>query len=238
MDDPIDCGCVIHGDLYSWDYVVRLHNMICRHIDRPVRFHVFTEPERPVPPSMIRHDLHTWPGVSGRKRGWWYKMQMFDPRHQLSRFLYLDLDVVIVGSLSWILDLDASYFWTVRDFRWLWRPSWQVANTSLMYWDNSLWPEVWQNFSSRDINTVVKQWPGDQDYITNVMGGTNMKFVEQGRVQSWRWQILDGGMDFSTRSYRRPGAGAVIMPGVSIIAFHGTPKPHEVKDSGIIDHWK
>lgn len=238
MDDPIDCGCVIHGDLYSWDYVIRLRNMICRHMDRPVRFHVFTEPDRPVPPPMIRHDLRTWPGVSGRKRGWWYKMQMFDPRHQLDRFLYLDLDVVVVRSLNWILDLDPRYFWTVRDFRWLWRPSWQGANTSVMYWDASRWSEIWQDFAARDINTIVKQWSGDQDYITHVMGAGKMKFVDESLVQSWRWQIQDGGLDFRTRTYRRPGAGSVITPAVSVIVFHGAPKPHEIRDETIQNFWK
>ena len=237
MDEAIDCGCVIHGDLYSWDYVVRLRNMICRYMDRPVKFHVFTEPERSVPSDMIRHDLRVWPGISGRRRAWWYKMQMFDPRHQLGPFLYMDLDVVIVRSLSWILDLDTRYFWSVRDFRRLWRPTWQVANTSLMYWDASQWSEIWQDFAARDINTTVKQWPGDQDYITHIVGANRLKFVPQDMVQSWRWQIQDGGMDFRNRTYRRPGTGSVIPPEVSVIVFHGNPKPHDTHDSVIHQLW-
>jgi len=133
--------------------------------------------------------------------------------------------------------LDTRCFWTVRDFRRLWRSTWQVANTSLMYWDASQWSEIWQDFAARDINTTVKQWPGDQDYVTHIVGANRLKFVPQDMVQSWRWQIQDGGMDFRNRTYRRPGTGSVIPPEVSVIVFHGNPKPHDTHDSVIHQLW-
>jgi hypothetical protein len=67
--NTIDCACVIHGNLYPWEYVERLYHMIQTNLACPVRFHVFTEHDRPVPATMIKHILQDWPGIAGRKEG-------------------------------------------------------------------------------------------------------------------------------------------------------------------------
>ena len=54
-DEPIDCACVIHSDVYSWRYVDTLYNMLVRNLSREVRLHVYTEQDRPVPDHMIKH---------------------------------------------------------------------------------------------------------------------------------------------------------------------------------------
>jgi hypothetical protein len=39
----------------SGSYVERLYNMVSRHMPVPMRFHVWTEHDRSVPPHMIKH---------------------------------------------------------------------------------------------------------------------------------------------------------------------------------------
>ena len=97
----IDCACVIHGSGYDWPYVERLYNMLCRNLSAEVRLHVYTEHDRSVPPHMVKHILDDW-GISGPKRSWWYKMQLFNPAHFAGNLLYFDLDVVIANQLNWI----------------------------------------------------------------------------------------------------------------------------------------
>ena len=80
-EGAIDCACVIHGDGYDWIYVDRLHSMLARHFTKGIRLHVYTEQSRSVPDHMIKHVLDEWPGLSGRRRSWWYKMQLFNPAH-------------------------------------------------------------------------------------------------------------------------------------------------------------
>ena len=65
---PIDCACVIHGDVYQWHYVDTLYSMLTRNLSRPIRMHVYTEHDRPVPPHMIKHVLTEWPGIQGAKK--------------------------------------------------------------------------------------------------------------------------------------------------------------------------
>ena len=84
----IDCACVIHDTLYSWDYVEKLHRGLQRNLSIPVRMHVYTEADREVPDTMIKHALEEWPDVRGPKRSWWYKIQLFDSRKTSRRYLH------------------------------------------------------------------------------------------------------------------------------------------------------
>ena len=235
--NTMDCACVIHGNLYPWEYVERLYHMITTNLSCPVRFHVFTEHDRPVPATMIKHILQDWPGIAGRKKAWWYKMQMFDGLHVQGRLLYFDLDTVIARPIDWMLSLPSEYFWTIRDFRHLWRPNWRGINSSIMLWDTVRYRWIWQRFQENNIAAVTRQFHGDQDFMNSVLTDKHLRFMPEHLVKSWRWQIKDGGMDMRTRVYRRPDAGSVLDPDTAVMIFHGSPKPHEVQDPVIQRLW-
>jgi hypothetical protein len=235
---PVDCACLIHGNAYDWTYVDRLYAMLSRNFTDEVRLHVFTEEHRTVPEHLIKHSLEDWPGIHGPKRAWWYKMQMFNNQHFQGRLLYFDLDVVITGNLDWIQQLSPKYFWTIHDFKYLWRPEWAGLNSSIMYWDTTRFNKIYQEFTRHPIDVLVRKHPGDQDYLTSVLDPAEIQFFEQDRVKSWRWQIKDGGMDMRTRKYNRPGAGSVLSPNTQVVIFHGKPKPHEVLDNLVAQHWR
>jgi len=237
MTDALDCVCVIHGDRYSWQYVENLYAGLRRHITAGIRLHVFTEAHRAVPDYMIRHNLDEWPEISNGRRAWWYKMQMFDPRHGLGQVLYLDLDVVICGSLDWVLELDTTHFWAIHDWRRLWRPQWLGINSSMMYWDHGRWPQPWRQFRDLGLGETTRRYHGDQDLLTAALLRDAVRYLPDHAVRSWRWQIRDGGMDPRTRCYARPDAGSIITPGASVLVFHGRPKPHEINDAVINKYW-
>lgn len=233
----VDCACLIHGNHYDWQYVDKLYNMLSRNFSYPIRLHVFTEMDRDVPDHMIKHAIDEWPGCSGPRRAWWYKIQLFNQRHFSGKLLYFDLDVVITGNLDWILQLDPKYFWCIRDFRYLWKQGWQGINSSVMYWDTEKFQRIWKSFVSQDLAEVMKRYPGDQDFLTSAINEHERRFFDQNLIQSWRWQINDGGMDLNTKIYRRPGAGSVLNSGVTVMVFHGNPKPHSINDPVIQQYW-
>jgi hypothetical protein len=236
--ESIDCACVIHGNGYDWIYVDRLYSMLTRHLAKNIRMHVYTEQSRSVPDHMIKHVLTEWPGLSGRRRSWWYKMQLFNPALHAGQLLYLDLDTVIVNNLDWILDLDAHHFWSIRDFQTLWNPQFQGINSSFMYWNTVSFAKIWEDFSTQDINMIRKKYNGDQDYISAVLEPTKRKFIDKNRAVSWRWQALDGGMNFQKRTHKIPGKGTEFDSTTSLLIFHGNPKPDQVKDPVIQSHWR
>lgn len=235
----VDVGCVIHGRVYDWCYVERLYNMVKRNLPTDMRFHVWTEHDRSVPPHMIKHCLEEWPGIVGPKQSWWYKLQMFDPQHHAGDLLYFDLDVVIVRDLSWIVQELTDKFWCLRDFRFLQNSRLQHnINSSIMWWNVPAWQSVWQEFTQRPALEWIRIYHGDQDLINASVPPARRQFFDQTRVASWRWQAHDGGWDFDRRCPRSPGTGTVLENGVSVLVFHGKPKPHQIDDAIVAQYWR
>ena len=232
----IDCACVIHGNAYPWTYVENLYQGLQRHLTPGVKLHVFTEADRPVPSPMIKHILTEWPTVRPG-RAWWYKMQLFDAKQHAGPWLYLDLDTVIVNNIDWIWAKPTTYFWSIRDFKYLWRPTSTGINSSIMWWDTRNFNHIWESFASSDFNETMLKYRGDQDYISDAVSQKQRRFFEQDRIKSWRWQCLDGGYDFNKKRHRTLGKGTHFEPETSVLVFHGHPKPHECLDHTVIKHW-
>lgn len=237
MTEPVDCACVIHGDQYSWQYVENLYHMLQNNLTRPVRMHVFTEPDRSVPDWAVHHALELWPGIDGRKKAWWYKLQLFDPGHGIPRVLYFDLDVVIVRNIDWILDLEPRGFWAIRDFLYMWRPSWTGLNSSMMYWDTAQHSYLWHKFKQQSLADITSRYSGDQNWISAHVDPTQLQYFDQHAIKSWRWQVLDGGIDPATKKYHAPGTGSAVDDSTAVMIFHGSPKPHEITDPTIAQLW-
>jgi hypothetical protein len=234
----IDCACVIHSTGYDWRYVENLYSMLTRALPGGIRFHVYTEHDRSVPPHMIKHILTEWPGIAGPKKSWWYKMQMFNPEHYSGNLLYLDLDTVVVRDLSWVSALDTRYFWAIRDFRYLQNPHHNGFNSSVMWWNVKNFSWIWEQFSQSDITQLIKTNPGDQDYITKVIDINQRRFFDDRLFESFRWQCLDGGYNFQRRQHKSPGSGVTIAPDTAVVIFHGSPKPHQILDTAITQLWR
>jgi len=234
---PIDCACVIHGTAYSWTYVERLYNMLSRHITPGIRLHVYTEADRPVPAPMIKHELTSW-NIANPKKSWWYKMQLFNPEHHAGPLLYFDLDIVIVDNIDWIWQQPLRYFWAVRDFKYLWQSTSTSLNSSIMWWDTEQYAGVWQEFQTENIFKIMSRYRGDQDYISAKVNLADQRFFDPRRVKSWRWQCLDGGYNFRTKTYLSPKAGTQTDRDTSVLIFHGQPKPLESTDPVILTHWQ
>ncbi len=235
--DVVDCACVIHGDAYSWTYVEKLYNMIGRNLNQPFRFHVYTEAKRTVPAPWIKHELEPWPGFEGSKRAWWHKIQLFNPAYHSGPMLYFDLDTVIVNSIDWIPQLSTQYFWAIKEFKSLWRPTINTVNSSVMWWDTTKFSRVWQDFAQKNMINIARQYHGDQDYISAKIEAKRRRFFDSNQILSWRWQAHDGGYNFKKRTSNNPGSGTKIDKTCSVLVFHGHPKPHEANDIVIKNHW-
>jgi hypothetical protein len=85
-----------------------------------------------------------------------------------------------------------------------------------------------------DFKQILLEFKGDQNYINDVV--KNRNFFDPTIVKSWRWQALDGGFNFRTKTHTAPGTGTII-DNSSILIFHGNPKPKEITDHAIVKHW-
>ena len=233
---PVHCACLIHGTAYSWDYVDRLYNMLSRHLTNGILLHVYTEATRAVPAHMIKHELKDL-RVSGPRKSWWYKLQLFNNKHHNGPMLYFDLDTVITDNIDWITHQSLDYHWAPRDFKRLWRPQHTGINSSVMWWDTSKFADVWHSFREQDFGMLQRRYPGDQDYISDIITQDRRRFLDEYLIRSWKWECLDGGWDFRKRQHNEPNAGTR-LDGASVLVFHGKPNPEEVQDPVVLQHWR
>jgi len=235
-DGVIDCACVIHSNGYDWQYVDKLFNMLSRNLSNPVRLHVYTEPERTVPPHMIKHNLIEWPGIAGPKKSWWYKMQLFNPAVYSGQILYFDLDVVITNSIDWITVLPQRNFWAIHDFRRLWKKTCRTVNSSVMYFDTREYEYVWTKFQQHSLDSVINNYKGDQDFITEAVNPQQLRYFDLDRIVSWRWQAAGNPYQRQRNLIKR--ADTVTIPqNASVLIFHGDPKPHQVDHQIVQQYW-
>jgi hypothetical protein len=186
---------------------------------------------------MIKHCLDDWAGISGPKRSWWYKMQLFNAEQWQGNLLYLDLDVIVHRSMDWAPDADISNFWTIKDFRYLQNPRYECMNSSLMWWNVPKFDWVYRRFIDQGPGNISTRYQGDQDFLHATIGHNERRYYDNWRVQSWRWQAHDGGFDFTSRKTKAPGTGTKVSNDSSVLVFHGKPKPHEIKDPLVVTLW-
>lgn len=199
MGTPIRVVCVCVGERYDHKYIAILQDMVARNLSKEHTFQVITEYAYP---NAIAAD--------GDKPGWWQKVKLFDPSNweKGERIVYFDLDVVIIGDLTELVETKG----IIRDWN---RPGF---NSSVMVWDHGEHERVWSYFSAG----VMAEFEGDQDWIAACADGDDpWELFPREWFVSYRAHALD---------YPPRGCKAVI--------FHGKPDPHEVTDGWVPQVWK
>lgn len=205
--------CVWWGTLYPVEYVEKLKNSVKRNLSIPHEFVCITDNEVPEGVTKIK------PPLSDANKGWWQKVGLFhsDLFPSDSRILYLDLDVVIVGSLDNIASAQEP-FCMIENYG----PNKAHAahNSSVMVWTpNEKTHRIYNNFSP-DIMTHLH---GDQCAIWRVLRDDIWDF-SQNWIVSYKYEKIPQWKHADDDT--------------AIIVFHGQPKPADVIDQKIKDNWK
>jgi hypothetical protein len=165
---------------YNVEYVEKLYSGVKRNLKRNFKFFVLTD----IPETITHKNIHALK-YSRSQNGYWAKIDLF-AWFVNTPTLYLDLDVVITGDITAIID----ECYNSRRFHMVQSPDKGWANSSIMYWDGNY---AWMTM---EFNRNAKLWRkrfyrlaqgniGDQAYITfqlNEVGGH--KYI---RECSW-WQ--------------------------------------------------
>jgi hypothetical protein len=148
---------------FGVEYVERLHAMARRAIGRPFRFVCLTDRPDALPagvePVVISHPKAL--------KGWWAKVQLFNPERFTGRVVYLDLDVILVGSLDDVIDYPSPFALAPHAGTFEGKDGLAVVkrfNSSVMVWDVA-WPL--QVFTRWTPAVAERLW-GDQDWIGEV----------------------------------------------------------------------
>lgn len=192
-------ACVLRsGGDFRAEHAARLRSAVAEHLPG-ARWRCLSD----VPEVATDPLVHGWPG-------WWSKIELFRPGLLVGPTLYLDLDTVIVGSLSEIgAAISPGRLLMLRDFFYPER-----AGSGMMGWAGD-WSAIHAAFAA-DPEAHMRRcrsraaW-GDQGFIA-------------GLIEPAFWQDAIPGQIVSYKAHCRRGVPA----GARVVCFHGHPRPWEV----------
>lgn len=212
-------ACVLKsGGRYDAEWVLRLQRGIARHLTLPHRFVCLSDVDVPCQRVPLIHD---WPG-------WWSKIELFRFGVFTGPVLYFDLDTVVVGSLDSIA-AHRHRFTMAHEF---YRPSLLCSTAVAWHGDYSYIYEAFAEAPSRHIVRYDEEMPrqgriGDQAFIEDNL------IAAGDRVETFR--DLFG--DRSIASYKVHHCENAPPADAAVVAFHGRPKPDEIKTSWVAKAW-
>jgi hypothetical protein len=196
-------------DKYSAYHVQRLKRTVAENLSIPHRFRCLTD-ERVDGVDTVA-PWSGWPG-------WWGKLELFELCD--GPYLYLDLDVVVTGSLDGIVEsLDQHNL--AMPLNWA-QSGHGGCQSSVMVWrDCDMTRQIYDLF-----DPAIAYWPprndggklwGDQEWITTLRddGLIRVRPLPEPWIKSYKYHVRGQGLPDDCR----------------VVVFHGEPKPEAVRES-------
>ena len=221
--------CMKWGTKYGPEYVNRLYAMVRRHLSGDFNFVCLTDDPKgirsevqcfPIPPL----DLELAPGQVDRA---WKKLTTFEENLYglRGRALFIDLDVVIVGSLDEFFEYPGEFL-IIHDYARPWRRRRITGNSSVYRFEIGAHQDVLDNLVTNH-RQIFARYRNSQTYVSDHIG--DITWWPDAWCVSFKKHCMPGG-PFGLFNWfmtpRRPD-------GARIVVFHGDPKP----EYAISGHW-
>ncbi|MDY0136536.1 MAG: hypothetical protein RBS36_05130 [Thiomicrospira sp.] len=218
--------CVKWGTKYGPIYVNRLFNMVKKNLTKPFNFYCMTDDA-----TGLTHDIRVLPIADTSLSGWWHKLSLFKSGFYglQGTALYLDLDVVITGSLDPLIDYEPEHFCIMRDTG---RNKWDKFNSSIMRFELGTLNYVWDGFVYNQ-KWIADNMEGDQDWI-GLLVPSALTYPEKWVVSYKKhchaqgWSMLGLGEWLMKKDWIKPQGMAVLPSDARVVVFHGLPNPQDV----------
>lgn len=228
------------GDRYGAEYVNRLWRSVRRHVSGPVRLVCFTDDKsgvvdevdcRPLPAfEGVRADLAVKPW---RKLSLWMSDLGTDLNGRDA--LFLDLDVVVVGSLDALWDYEPGRYVVWENPT---KKGSGIGNTSVFRFKVGAHPEIYDYFMKDPVGLYEREFRIEQEFISAVLGAGGQR--AQG-AEGMRWgqgeqRFWPEGWCVSFKEDLLPvwplrfWVVPKVPEGARIVVFHGKPDPDEARD--------
>jgi len=213
--------CMKWGTKYGPDYVNRLYAMVRRHLSGDFNFVCLTDDAKgiraevqclPIPPL----DLDVPAGQPDRA---WKKLTTFEADlHGLcGTALFLDLDVVVVGSLDAFFEQPGEFL-IIHDYARPWRTERITGNSSVYRFELGAHADVLAHFRA-NMDAVQSTFRNEQAYLSDFLHA-------QGKLQYWpdAWCPsfkYHGIPTWPTNYWQEP----FVPEGARVMVFHGECNP-------------
>ena len=211
--------CMKWGTRYDADYVNRLASMIRRNTHRPTRVICFTDDARGIAPGVeiaplpqinipVRMQSRPWRKISL----WQYPLLDLE-----GDVLYLDLDVVVAGSLDEFYDFEPGRYCVARNWS---EPGLRVGNTSVYRFPVGRMTYIFDEFN-RDPERFLQRYRNSQKYISGE--AKDMVFWPSEWCVSFKHSLMPHWPLNFVLTPKLP-------PSTKVVAFTGKPDPDEARD--------
>jgi hypothetical protein len=208
---------------YPVEWVYKLRDGVARHYSKPHRFVCITDE-----PQALQgvETLPLWPDLA-ELGGCYRRLKMFDPGMGLlgDRFVALDLDAVIVGSLDPLFDRSEDFVINAHAGK---MPPQQLYNGSMVLMDRGARPQVWREFDPQQTPQKLRNdhriVGTDQAWIRTILGDREARFTSADGVYDVR---------------HSPGISRRLPDNARIVFFSGPRDPETEfnKVPWIREHW-
>jgi hypothetical protein len=209
--------CMRWGDRFAVDYVNRLYRGVMRNVARPTRFIAFTDDfsglDSGVEPRAIPAIRLPAAGLGGSP---WRKLALWSKDIGLEGdFLFLDLDVVVVGGLDVFFDHEPGKLAIIRD--WSARDS---GNSSAMRVPAGAAPHLVERFE-KDPLGKRRRYSNEQAYLC-AESELPLTFWPEDWAPGFKAMMLP-------RFPRNLFRSVELPPAARLVVFTGHPRPHEAQ---------
>ena len=230
-------ACVWVPPKYNMSYVETLYNSVKRNTTQSFNFYCLTtHPQEINNPNIIPIALEKDTLFESDRKRWWYKSNLFNEHNWEGQILYLDLDIVIIGSLDKFFEWKVDKFRICQDFNRHSMPNYKISNSSVMAFNANSYTNFYNEFQEEKVENI-RRHNGDQDWLTRILGESKSWWPKEWAM-SYKWEVLNGGLKrMGTKEYKLDTTE--VHKDTSILVFHGNPNPGEVLDDLIIaENWK
>lgn len=237
----VNIVCVKWGNKFSPMYVNTLYNMVERNVTIPYRFFCLTDNS-----DGLKSDINV---VELEKdfEYCWTKLELFRPDvfSDQELCLYFDLDVVITGNIDELIFFKDNHQF-IGLYDWYSSRKKPCYNSSVMKFYGNFNTDIHTSLIKKLEDGIVK-W--DREYDAYL--GSNDKVVlwegkkRYGSDQEWISHYVYPRRELKKnafpkkwiRSYKKHGQKR-LPKDCKVMIFHGFPKPHEVDNTYVDEHWR
>lgn len=236
--------CMKWGTVYGPEYVNILHAMVKRHLSLDHDFICFTDDRTGINKNIECRDLPNISLGSAPSFAGWRKISTLSPELGIEgTILFLDLDLVITGSIDCLFDYKPGSFCIIENWS---QMNQMTGNSSVYRYEAGTHNDIFEHFNN-NCEDVYANYKSSQLYMTR-------KVAENHKVEFWP--------DEWVRSFKRHSIPNRFMryfvkpklpKNCKVLVFHGPPKPSEAavgfwENKGkqrkilpspwILDHWR
>lgn len=219
--------CMKWGNKFPPIYVNRLYAMVSRNLSSPFRFVCFTENGDGIREEVEIQPLPELDLAEGLPERGWRKLTVFAENFGglTGPTLFLDLDVVVVGSLDSFFEQPGEFL-ICHDSH---QPAKMEGNSSVFRFEIGKYPEVLEYFTSH-FEQVRSEVRHEQAYLSReIKKISKLQFWPNEWVPSFKYQCAPSWIKSWFQAPSVPKDARVIL-------FHGLPNPPEAI-KGVSGKW-